>query len=1756
MAAPGAAAVADRAQARELVDEIAVNHGYLPPHVVDLIPDEIRAVVLHALQKKDNMIAASVSTLAQNLYSSSARFIFELLQNAADNSYLKALAAGHDPYVSFSVYPDRIVVECNEDGFTKENLTATCNIGKSSKQGAQGYIGEKGIGFKSTFMAAWKVQIESGPFTFYFEHRMGDSGMGMITPIWFEPEDEFSGPGTRISLYFHDNGTPGNLTKRRDEVIKQLKELQGESLLFVNKLRGINIAVFESDEHKIWSKSMKLSDSLNFAQVSELRTSEFDDASGVDSETVRKFHVTKHLATGLAKNENRSYSETEEGLALYSTSQVILAFPLDQHDEPIIEIQDVYAFMPVRKVGFNFLIHADFVTQANRQDIVWSSRRNIGLRKAIGQALIKGIEELAKHRTLCYKWMRYLPRESSLKHSPFWNDMISEIKSPLAQARIIVPIRQGARCPMHQMRRLEARHLDKNGKPLISDPWSCPMYLSQDYEEKDLDNLTEYGLQMLQLSEIYAILFVMVNDQSWKKALFESRDEDWHSRLAKLILAAMDHDTTKGSGSSQLSSNLGLSIPSTGLFSFGSSETANAQSKGNLNSGTLFSFNSQDKVTKANATNGFDSTASTPGMFSFDDKNIDSTKSSVRSNFAHLALIPLASGEVVPSIPIIGNGTTCYFPDIEGIPVPRDLEPRVILPAAAANSACRQLYESLGAVKPSPAYIMKKLVARYKTPGEHKVTLEESKQHLVWLYQMKLPSSGPDAKFHPLFEKNPSILEDMILFDHNNRRMLPQQELGYVPAEGKYSALNWLRPVQIPGEPDVGLRVSFLHQQYFEDPPHQPLGSGWDWAYWLSRTLKLPRRVEFIIISDDPRDAEGTLILSVEAAFLIKYRSEEVLTYFASGWRTDFKRYYEKDSKRAIPIRKSKFRTTSEDKICVLEEAFLPFPALLSRCERFLRNPKAINFLKVEAPLEDDDPDWMGFGKHFGVNVNDDIHLSLTILRALISGASAPADSMRHSIWKLYNRIYAQYLALDEKERHHVQWKFRSYKKTIYIGDNKDGISLWRNPNDCAWDAPPGFSRRIPLRENWKEVLDSIEPQESDSLTHFFCHFLEIGNTNVQDIMDELCLKRDYPPYNRHTTSNDLKETYELLSQLSATNATHKTLNHIRHMFSHGKMIYIPTGKNNRYWFKSSECLWSANGAVVRKPCLKEFYPDLEDFFHQFLKIPELDLKLFYQELVDMHDTVPTAAAAKDMLVSLNAMLSSTANPMRFDPQAERFHIFPAILPNGTRKVLRSRDHFLIGDRRHYVEALKDSLTILDLTLDEVAQLHVVFKWFGLKDRYLSQAVIETTAVKQGHYEKFNSLARDLALKAPALVSIAIYFHRGLDPHQLNARLQRVQVYATDSIVSTLKFEYLGNNVEKSIGKSDFHIKYVANNDIEIYTTADEDSRDLAFASKLPRELMAVLMNYLYPRDVDDAAVNIVASILQAKQSHVQRILELNGVPDLKLPRLVSEDYLAAEVEAEKEKMANLPESVGRSSQSWLAPQVTYDTGAYLDVLVRVVEAARAHQFPTKSGEADLPYALNGLNISDSKPKPKSLRFFHPDTDEWRLMVGAVGELFVFEMLSSINPPLPKFGRSNWQSVIRKYVTAHPDYTNMDAWVGEEEGDIQYKDSQNALTDYLIAKGYFDETWVGECPEYHIEVKTSIGSLGTPFHMSKSQYNRMRRYWSEASTGSSRKKVFAIFRVYGLEPGEIGVKVYVDAESASQEGNLKFEADSWVVRAL
>ena len=176
----------------------------------------------------------------------------------------------------------------------------------------------------------------------------------MVTPIWFEPQTELSGPLTSISLYFHDNGVAENLQRRRDDIIKQLWDLQGTVLLFLKNLRIIEITVFSHDQQPTWSRRTTMEQDILGSSV---RLHSVEREGTTFRKIIHRFHITSHLARRLSKNENRTYTEAEEATKAYSTAQVVLAFPLDINGEPVIELQELFAFMPVRKVGFNVSPH-------------------------------------------------------------------------------------------------------------------------------------------------------------------------------------------------------------------------------------------------------------------------------------------------------------------------------------------------------------------------------------------------------------------------------------------------------------------------------------------------------------------------------------------------------------------------------------------------------------------------------------------------------------------------------------------------------------------------------------------------------------------------------------------------------------------------------------------------------------------------------------------------------------------------------------------------------------------------------------------------------------------------------------------------------------------------------------------------------------------------------------------------------------------------------------------------------------------------------------------------------------------------------------------------------------------------------------------------------------------------------------------------------------------------------------------------------
>ncbi|ENH67493.1 hypothetical protein FOC1_g10010770 [Fusarium oxysporum f. sp. cubense race 1] len=513
--------------AQDLVKEIAKERGYLGEEQLARIGEinpELRREVEEALLRKDEMIGSAVLTLARNLYTSNARFVFELLQNADDNNYSTALSSGQDPYVSFEVRPDKVSIECNENGFTHENLKAICAIGKSSKVGAAGYIGEKGIGFKSVFMAAWKVHIQSNDFSFSFTHRKGDSGLGMVTPVWEDADKSLGGSSTRITLFLHTSDDPEEDARQRETIRLQFQDLQHTILLFLRKLRKVQVSFFDEDDTQTSSTTYSLRGSNSVTVKKET-------FEGVEE---RQYHVTKHIAENIPKSENRTYSEEQDRAD--SSTEVVLAFPLADSSTPIVENQDVFAFLPMRPMGFKFLIHTDFVTEASRQGIVTTSLRNRGLLNGIADCFIKAIEEFCQHPTLQYQWMRWLPQRNSYPWDSFWSGLLDRIESRIQEVKILRTLGTGKLDYIHKLCRLQPWLRDKNGDPLFTD-LDEEIYLAKEYTRDDLKLLETYGLESMSPSDaITRVEKDLERDIKDSRMKSPATDNEWHSLAARALI--------------------------------------------------------------------------------------------------------------------------------------------------------------------------------------------------------------------------------------------------------------------------------------------------------------------------------------------------------------------------------------------------------------------------------------------------------------------------------------------------------------------------------------------------------------------------------------------------------------------------------------------------------------------------------------------------------------------------------------------------------------------------------------------------------------------------------------------------------------------------------------------------------------------------------------------------------------------------------------------------------------------------------------------------------------------------------------------------------------------------------------------------------------------------------------------------------------------------------------------------------------------
>jgi len=182
--------------------------------------------------------------LSEGLYSKDTHFILELIQNAEDNQY----ASGSLPGLVFRLMPDdptktpnadgALLVLNNEIGFQQNDVDALCSIGGSTKSKREGYIGEKGIGFKSVFLVSSQPYLLSNGYQFYFREQPDEAaGIGYIVPYWANT------PKAVLEKASHTAIILPLKANKYGEVAAQLKQIAPETMLFLQKLQDITVEI-------------------------------------------------------------------------------------------------------------------------------------------------------------------------------------------------------------------------------------------------------------------------------------------------------------------------------------------------------------------------------------------------------------------------------------------------------------------------------------------------------------------------------------------------------------------------------------------------------------------------------------------------------------------------------------------------------------------------------------------------------------------------------------------------------------------------------------------------------------------------------------------------------------------------------------------------------------------------------------------------------------------------------------------------------------------------------------------------------------------------------------------------------------------------------------------------------------------------------------------------------------------------------------------------------------------------------------------------------------------------------------------------------------------------------------------------------------------------------------------------------------------------------------------------------------------------
>jgi hypothetical protein len=269
--------------------------------------------------------------ISQNLYSSGTRLLCELVQNADDTKYDRIETAELD----IRIFDTTIEIRTNETGFDDSDVDALCGIANSTKRGNSNTIGEKGIGFKSVFKICHTAVVQSGPYSFKFDANPPLKELGTIVPTWVErnlSELEKS-KGTLLTLAVRKHLTGADCVRPED--------IDPNLILFLRQVKRIKAEWFPCDKFPKPPKTI----------CKEVKVVPKNCDDGIFDLLVTSTSLPAELRTNFVTSSHEiNYTPRKEG-RLKRQRAIVLAFP-SCNGLPLVQDQQIYAFLPIKSIGF------------------------------------------------------------------------------------------------------------------------------------------------------------------------------------------------------------------------------------------------------------------------------------------------------------------------------------------------------------------------------------------------------------------------------------------------------------------------------------------------------------------------------------------------------------------------------------------------------------------------------------------------------------------------------------------------------------------------------------------------------------------------------------------------------------------------------------------------------------------------------------------------------------------------------------------------------------------------------------------------------------------------------------------------------------------------------------------------------------------------------------------------------------------------------------------------------------------------------------------------------------------------------------------------------------------------------------------------------------------------------------------------------------------------------------------------------------